>query len=109
MISNDERMRLSGNIDDAGRVAERRARDGMTTVPRVLVQTYEQTSYPVSPNVFFACHPVVVSGVEAEGMSVVRTPGSDTLFVGNVGAGVPPAGTQLLAVFAPYRWIMRFG
>ena len=101
-------MRHDARLQAVERDAANHPRDGMQTSPRTLVKTYTVTSYPVTAQAYYATHPVTVGGVEAEGMPVSLTDGSTTIYVGNLGTGVPPSGSYLVASHVPNRWITRY-
>lgn len=75
----------------------------------ILVQTRAETNYPMTPGAFYACSPVSIDGPETEGAAAAfLTDASRLLFVYNLGTGIPPVGSKLVAHSCGGRWVARF-
>lgn len=97
MIGDDLREARDG-LDDAAGDLDRREGEAAECAPSVVVRTFAESAYPTAARKYYACHPAEVGGDEAEGADVVLTVNADvTVYVANLGAAVPPAGTYLIA------------
>ena len=75
----------------------------------VLVQTTTVSMYPTDPASYFACNPCQINGDEVEGSAGTLVPDTGTvLYVLNIGSGLPPQGTQLVAHGVGGRLTMEF-
>ncbi len=75
----------------------------------MVVQTFTQTTYPTTPENFYACHPGIITGDETEGATPTFTFDSDTtIYCLNTGTAIPPSGTKLVAHLGSGRWTFRF-
>jgi hypothetical protein len=75
----------------------------------LLCVTTTVTTYPTTANVFYGLIPQALLGTESEGAAGVLTPGTIHIFGLNLGASVPPPGTQVLAEYVGNRWVFRYG
>jgi hypothetical protein len=75
----------------------------------VLLQTFAESAYPTTANVYYACNPVEVDGDEGEGDTATFT-ADDTriIYAYNFGSAVPPAGTNVIAHLRSGRWTFTF-
>lgn len=95
--------------DELATEADTRRGRAVTCAAALVVQTFAQTTYPTAAGRYFACHPVVVTGTEAEGSTVMTAAATDViLYVANLGSAIPPSGTKLLATLAGGRWEMAY-
>jgi hypothetical protein len=102
-----ETTTLRRRHDELGAAADARRGALVNCSPSMVVQTYARSSYPTAAKSYYACHPVKVSGTEAEGQAVTTTVDSgQTLYVANVGSTVPPSGTIVVAILVAGRWEM---
>lgn len=76
--------------------------------PCLVAQTTRLTTYPTSARSFFACSPVAVLGAETEGSPATLTPLTPIFYALNLGAVVPPQGTDVIASFVGNRWVFRY-
>jgi hypothetical protein len=76
--------------------------------PAMLVETFDDGDYPTTVAAYFACHPVTVGGVEAEGEAVTFDVGTGTVHCLNLGTAIPPAGTKLVARSVDGRWAFEY-
>lgn len=99
---------LRRRADELAAADTRHAR-AVACAPAMVVVTVKLDTYPTGANSYFACHPVAVSGKEAEGEAVTLTADStQVLFVENLGTKAPPEGTNILATMSGGRWSMRY-
>jgi len=98
------RVRDAALVDGLGR----RDQDRASGMPCLLAQTKRLSTYPTAAQSFYACAPSTLLGPEVEGGAGSVTPGASTFFALNLGAAVPPAGTNILATFVDSRWVFRF-
>lgn len=103
----DETQRLRARIDELEAQLSQRLPAHDLGLAQRLVQTFQQTTYPTEPGKFFACHPVEVTGNEAEGQVASYTADTATIYVANLGQFTPPVGSRVLATHVPSRWVMR--
>lgn len=81
----------------------------VTCAPAMVVQTFAEGTYPTAAGRYFACHPVVVSGIEDENENVLTAPDTNTImYVANLGSAIPPAGTKRVATLVGGRWGMAY-
>ncbi len=74
-----------------------------------VVQTTTVSSYPTSAQAYYAVEPAQLGGTESEGGSVSITPDSMRVFYAlNLGSGVPPSGTTLVAHACSGRWCFSY-
>jgi hypothetical protein len=98
------------------RVRDEDITDALTTSPYLadpgspclVLQTKALTAYPSAAQSFFACVPVTVLGTEIEGGQAALTPLTPTLFAFNLGAALPPQGTNVIASYVGNRWVFRY-
>jgi hypothetical protein len=76
--------------------------------PCLVLQTTTLSIYPTQSQGFFACVPVTVLGAEIEGAQAALTSLSSTLFALNLGAALPPNGTNVIASYVGNRWVFRY-
>jgi hypothetical protein len=76
--------------------------------PCLVLQTTTLTTYPSTAQSFFACVPVAVLGAETEGGQAALTPLAPTLFAFNLGAALPPKGTNVVSSYVGNRWVFRY-
>ena len=98
------RARDAALLDDLSR----RGRFPSFGSPSLVAQTKAISTYPTSPQRFFACVPQTVLGAEVEGGPGTLSPNPATFFALNLGTAVPPVGTNLLATFVESRWVFRY-
>jgi hypothetical protein len=102
-----ETTTLRRRHDELGAAADARRGALVNCSPSMVVQTYARSSYPTAAKSYYACHPVKVAGIEAEGQTVTTTADANqTLLVANVGSTVPPTGTIVIATLVGGRWEM---
>ncbi|MGC8638720.1 MAG: hypothetical protein ACP5XB_02445 [Isosphaeraceae bacterium] len=94
----------------ASQAAARRQRpsapDGSVAI---LAETTVVSVYPTTAGVFYACTPLLVDGPEIEGASASFTSSGDrTFYALNLGTGIPPVGTRIIAHACAGRWTFRF-
>lgn len=99
-----------------GRQAEAEAgRDGrrgesVTQGPALLVEVFAEATVPTATGKYFACHPVVLGGVEAEGETPsFAADAAQALYVAVLGGTAPEAGDRLLARLVGGRWLAESG
>ena len=95
---------------EASRAAARRqvpfAEEGSVAI---LAQTTVVSVYPTTAGAFYACTPLLADGPETEGASAsFASSGARTIYALNLGTGVPPVGTKLIAHACGGRWTFRF-
>jgi hypothetical protein len=102
-----ETTTLRRRHDELDAAADARRGATVNCSPSMVVITYTKGTYPTAAKSYYACHPVKVSGTEAEGQTVTTTTDTgQTLYVANVGSTVPPTGTIVLATLVGGRWEM---
>jgi hypothetical protein len=74
----------------------------------MIARTVSLGSYPATAGRYFACHPLTILGVEAEGGLGLLTTEDATFFALNLGSTIPPAGTAILVTFVGNRWAFRY-
>jgi hypothetical protein len=75
---------------------------------RILVKTFQETTYPAAAKRVFACHMMKATFDEEEGATITSTVSDKVLYVGNIGTVLPPEGTEVPAVQYGSRWIMNY-
>ncbi len=108
MIDSDEAKRLSSREDALADDVKRRDSDPPLGSPSLLAVTTTFKTYPTTSLSFHACLPLTLLGTEVEGGPGSVSPGDAIFFALNIGASVPPNGTQVLTTFVGNRWIFRF-
>ena len=76
--------------------------------PTLVANTKTITHYPSAPGQYFACEPMSVLGVEAEGEIGTFTNFGAIFFALNLGTAIPPSGTKLIVTFVENRWVFRY-
>lgn len=76
--------------------------------PTMLLQTFAEATYPTLPARVHACRPVTATASPTEGSAATLTTGGGTVYAANLGSGVPPVGTYVLAVRDGGAWIFRY-
>jgi hypothetical protein len=76
--------------------------------PCLVAQTTRIGVYPTVAQSFFACTPVSILGAEVEGGAATLTVLAPVFFALNLGAAVPPQGTDVIASFVGNRWVFRY-
>jgi hypothetical protein len=76
--------------------------------PCLIAKTTKLATYPTTAPSFYACTPATLLGSEVEGEAGTVAAGPSTFLALNLGAGVPPIGTAILATFVDCRWMFRF-
>jgi len=76
--------------------------------PSMLARTTTSGTYPTVAQSFYTCVPLTLLGVELEGGAGIVSEGWSTFFAFNLGAKVPPYGTQVLTTFIGNRWVFRY-
>jgi hypothetical protein len=75
----------------------------------VLLQTFEETTYPTDRTRYFACHIVRAAGAEAEGADPeLTTIESGPIYALNIGSKLPPPETYVIAYMTDGRWVFRY-
>lgn len=75
----------------------------------VLVRTFTESSYPTVAASVYACHAVLVDAAANEGADPSFTEDTSvTLYVANVGSGIPASGSYVVAVSAGGRLVFNF-
>lgn len=106
--SRDDAKRLRGLDATLSVEFSQTGRDPSLGLPCTLAQTTTIKSYPTVAQSFYGCTPLTVLGAEVEGGEGTLTSGSSTFFALNLGATIPPAGTNILVTFVDNRWVFRF-
>lgn len=75
-----------------------------------VVKTVSQGSYPTGSGSmkFFAVRGQDVRGTTSEGQSGVLSEDAREFHALNLGTGLPPVGTELVATYVPNRWVFRY-
>ncbi|WP_435021284.1 hypothetical protein TA3x_002293 [Tundrisphaera sp. TA3] len=76
--------------------------------PLIVAQTKALTTYPTAAQRFFACRPIMVLGAEVEGGLGTITADSATVLALNLGAGIPPSGTNVVLSYCANRWVFIY-
>ena len=75
----------------------------------ILAQTTVVKNYPTAAGAYYACTPLQVDGPEVEGAEATFTSsGARTINAFNLGQGIPPVGTKVIAHACGGRWTFRF-
>ena len=98
------RRRHAGLTDELDQVATGAAPTSRPTI----VMTFARAVYPTTAQAYYACHTVTLGGAQTEGGAGSLAAGSDTLYVYNAGASIPPAGTYAIAEPVGGRWVMQY-
>lgn len=105
----DETLRLRLKDNELAGDDSQHGPGDVAGAPTMVVTTTTVSSYPTSPNCFFACKRDTISGSEVEGsMGMIAAATTRITYVFNLGTAIPPSGTQLVATFVPNRWVMRY-
>lgn len=111
MTDGDGELRvLRARVEAAEEALARLADDeGGTGAARVAV-TVSLGAYPAGSGSMrmFALHALDVTGAETEGASGVEAEDDTPFFALNVGSGLPPVGTRVIAVQVPHLWAFRY-
>jgi hypothetical protein len=102
-----ELMRLdaeSADIDNA-----RSAIASPSGAPSIVARTKAVTTYPTVAARLFACEPLSVLGAEVEGTTATKTLRGGTTYAFNLGASIPPVGSEVLLTYVAYRWVFSYG
>ncbi len=103
-----EAKRLRTRDASAEASATGAAIDAASPSPIMVAQTKTLTTYPTSARRFYACKPVVVLGAEVEGGSGVIAAETSTVLALNIGAGIPPVGTNVILGYCGNRWLFAY-
>lgn len=82
--------------------------DAASPSPVIVAQTKALTTYPTAAQRFYACKPVVVLGAEVEGGAGVITTEPATVMALNIGASIPPVGTNVILSYCANRWLFAY-
>lgn len=75
----------------------------------LLVQTTTVVTYPTSAAKFYGTNPVEIDGTATEGGAATYTPDpTQVIYCLNVGAAIPPPGTNVLASAVGGRWVFQY-
>lgn len=74
----------------------------------LLVMTTVDQSYPTTAGVFYAVFETDVTGPETEGAIPAFSAGTQFFFALNMGSGIPPQGTVVLAESQGGIWCFRY-
>jgi hypothetical protein len=99
------RHREKSMREKVGRLAHEYVEANMS----IVLVTIQETTYPVTAQVFYACRVVNVTGDEAEGASVtLGVAGTKIVYAANCGSGIPPLGTEVVASLVDGRWVFSY-
>ena len=88
---------------------DRAADSGPDCGSTLVVQTTMVTTYPTVANVYYAVNPCDVNGTETEGQTAsLVADTTTTLYALNLGTGIPPRGTQVVATSVGGRLTFRY-
>jgi hypothetical protein len=77
--------------------------------PSMLVFLTAIETYPTSAQSFYACNPVELDGVEAEGATAdIVIDNTTVIFAWNCGTQIPPQGTILTVDGVSGGWVFRY-
>ena len=76
--------------------------------PALLVQTTTVTTNPTTAAAFYAVLPVAAAGTQTEGAAGSYAAGTAAFYALNLGTGIPPSGTRLVATSVSHRWVFRY-
>lgn len=76
--------------------------------PSMLLRTFAESAYPTVANRVYACRPVLIDAVPAEGSVASTTVGDGIVYAANLGTGIPPADTFVLAARHGATWVFRY-
>jgi hypothetical protein len=110
-VDGDDGVReLRARVDELESALERIEAGDLACGAAKVVRTVSLGSYPTGSGVnrVFAVRDVVVSGTETEGATATSTVDTRTFYAVNVGTGIPPVGTDLIAVQVPHVWAFRY-
>jgi hypothetical protein len=107
-VSNDARINRSRqeSIRDAINRIPSSPPDGARSL---LVTTTTFATYPTTAGVFYAVLPTDVTGAETEGATPTFTQDSQLFYALNIGAGIPPNSTTVLAEMCGGIWVVCYG
>lgn len=71
--------------------------------------TTTATAYPTTARSIFSIQMQTLSGVEAEGALVSLSGSASLNFAANLGAKIPPPGTEIIVTLVPYAFVFRYG
>jgi hypothetical protein len=74
----------------------------------MVVRTTTKTTYPTTANVYYACLPVDVGGIEDEGQSGTLSAGTGFIYALNLGSTIPASGKDLVVESVGGRWCFRY-
>lgn len=100
-----ERLRIAAGLDADDRARTPRFAAG---APAITARTRSAGSYPTAAQRYYAMVATEAFGAEVEGQAGTLTPGSGTFYALNLGATVPPVGTDVICTFAGGRWVFRY-
>lgn len=107
-MSYEESVRLRQNDDDLQQEMTKEALSGVQAGGYLVVRTATQGSYPTAANRFYHCEIESVLGTETEGSSATFDGASKTIKAYNLGSGIPPVGTRVIACHVPYSWVFQY-
>lgn len=104
MSLEDEARTLRSRVAAIQDAMDRLGSDSSDGNPAMLVETFDDGSYPTTPGKFFAAHPADAGGVEEEDGDVSVPVSGGTVYVAVLGTKTPPVGTKLMARSIGGRW-----
>jgi hypothetical protein len=66
-------------------------------------------TYPTTAGAWYYVIPKAISGTETEGGSASSNAGTSKYLAWNIGASIPPEGTNVFVEHVPYRAVFRYG
>ena len=99
-----ERMRDAEDALDA--VSDHGSQFGSAAILGI---TTTVTTYPTTPNVFYAVNPQYLTGNDVESATpTFVTDTSTVIYALNIGSTIPPNGTEIVASAVGGRWVFRY-